>query len=427
MLRTLLLGAALAALTGPAVAQTLELYGSNDRKLDLGSFSFDGGKTLVLSHGIGSAAFRRADAPDGIFVTVGDRGPNFTCGDAEGVIGLKGEAFCGDVRQGRIYPLPGYSPSIYRIRVADGAFEVLDIVTLKDAAGVPVSGLPNRLTVASTENPLDGRARPLEQSAGSVDLEGIVELADGTFWIGEENAPSILHVAADGRILMRLVPAGTEQDFKDAGYPVRGALPALLARRMANRGIESMAVSPDERFLFLVMQNPLANPDIKTYQQARNARLLKLDRQTGGVVAQWVYELTAMADFKGEETRPASTARISELLAIDGDRLLLLDRTERATKIFEIDTRGATNIAGSRWDDPRTSPSLEQVTLAEAGIVPVTKRLVLDSANHPELPTKIEGMAWFANGDLMLINDNDFGITGEITKVARVKGLPVRP
>jgi len=427
MLRTLLTGAALTALATTATAQTIELYGSSDPKLALGSVAHQGGKTLDLSHGIGSGAFRRKGAPDGIFVTVGDRGGNFTCGDAEDVIGVKGEAFCGEVKQGRIYPLPGYSPSIYRIRVADGAFEVLDIITLKDASGVPVSGLPNTLTVASTENPLDAKGGRLARSAGAVDAEGIVELSDGTFWIGEENATSIFHVAADGRIQERLVPAGTEKDFEGAGYPVKGALPAILARRNANRGIESMAVSPDERFLFFVVQNPLANPDVKAFGQARSTRLFKLDRASKAIVAEWVYELTEMATFKGEESKAPSTARISELLAIDGDRLLLLDRTDRTTKIFEIDTRAATDIAGSKWDDAATSPSLEQIKLADAGILPVAKKLLFDSTGFPQLPGKIEGMAWFANGDLMLINDNDFGIQGAETKVARVRGLAVRP
>lgn len=427
MLRALMTGAALAALATTATAQTIELYGSSDPKLALGSVAHKGGKTLDLSHGIGSGAFRRKGSPDGIFVTVSDRGANFTCGDAEDVIGVKGETFCGDVKQGRIYSLPGYSPSIYRIRVADGGFEVLDIITLKDASGLPVSGLPNTLTVASTENPLDAKGGKLARSADAVDAEGIVELADGTFWIGEENATSIFHVAADGRILERLVPAGTEKDFADAGYPVKGALPAILAKRNANRGIESMAVSPDERFLFCVVQNPLANPDVKTFGQARSTRLFKLDRASGAVVAEWVYELTEMATFKGEERKAPSTARISELLAIDGDRLLLLDRTDKTTKIFEIDTRAATNIAGSKWDEASTSPSLEQIKLADAAILPVAKKLVFDSTDFPQLPGKIEGMAWFANGDLMLINDNDFGIQGAETKVARVKGLAVRP
>lgn len=72
-------------------------------------------------------------------------------------------------------------------------------------------------------------------------------MADGGFRVSEENGPSPLHVAADGRILRRVVPQGTEDDFKGAHYPVDGGLPAVLAKRFLNRGLESLAITPDNR------------------------------------------------------------------------------------------------------------------------------------------------------------------------------------
>ncbi len=415
------------ALAGPAAAEpTIEIFRSDDPQLRLGTVAFEGGKTLQLTVGIGSAAFRRSDAPDGVFVTLSDRGPNFPCGEAKELAGIDGDALCTGIKGGRIYPLPDYSPTIFRIEVKEGGFRVLEAISITDRDGRPVTGMPNPLTKATTETPIDVRGQKLPQRASAIDAEGIVELSDGTFWIGEENAPSILHVAADGKVIRRLVPAGSEGDFATAGYPVEGKLPAILSKRQLNRGIESMALSADERFLWFVLQNPLANPDAKAYQTARNTRLFKFDRTADRLVAEYVYELTPMAEFPGEEKKAQSTARISELLAFDDDRLLILDRTERTTKIFAIDTRGATDILGSKWDDPATLPSLEQTSLAEAGIVPVAKRLVLDSSRHPELPPKIEGMAFFADGSLMLINDDDFGIDGRSTLVARVRGLDLR-
>jgi hypothetical protein len=80
----------------------------------------------------------------------------------------------------------------------------------------------------------------------------------------------------------------------------------------------------------------------------------------------------------------------------------------------------ATDILGSSWDDPATRPSLEQ---EGAGVVPLAKRLVLDSADHPELPGKLEGIALLPGNVLMLINDDDFGITGERTRIALIRGV----
>ena len=46
-----------------------------------------------------------------------------------------------------------------------------------------------------------------------VDTESLaLDRRDGSLWLGEEYGPSILHVAADGTILMRLVPGGRTID-----------------------------------------------------------------------------------------------------------------------------------------------------------------------------------------------------------------------
>ena len=321
--------------------------------------------------------------------------------------------------------MPAYTPSIYRIKVGEDGFEILDVLTIKEGLGNPITGLPNPLTVATTETPVGPDGKAMAQDPNAIDAEGLVQLADGSFWIGEENAPSIVHVAPDGRILLRVVPAGTEKDFAGANYPVVGGLPAILTKRQANRGIEGLAMSPDERFLWLAVQSPLANPDAAAYKKASNDRLLKVDRATLKVVGEYVYEMTPMKDFPGEEEKPESTARVSELRGIDDHRFLIDDRTDKTTRIYEIDVSGATDIHGSKWDDPATSPTLEETKIGEAGITPVQKRLVLDSSGKKELPGKIEGLAFFGDGSLMLINDDDFGITGEHTTVAKVSGLDI--
>jgi hypothetical protein len=398
--------------------------------LTLGSVAFEGGRSITFSIGIGSGAFRgRHDPPDVVW-TVSDRGPNIACAQALAITGVPRERICAAANAGRIYPIPAYAPTIYGLRLDPerGVFHVFDAIALKTADGRPIDGLLNPLTVATTEIPLDARGRALAQNASAVDAEGIVRLADGTFWIGEENAPSILHVAADGRILLRIVPAGTGADFAGAGYPVFEGLPAILAKRFTNRGIESMAVSPDERFLYTILQNPLANPDARAYQQAKNTRLLKIDRASLRVVGQYVYQLDDPQTFRKDPSNRQSDPRISELTALGTDRLLVLERTEGTTKLYEVDlSAGATNILGARWDDPATRPTLEQSNdLAGTGITPLGKRLVFDSADHPQAPTKLEGVAVLPDGALFLINDDDFGITGERTVGLIVRGLDIR-
>ncbi|HMG49060.1 MAG TPA: esterase-like activity of phytase family protein [Inquilinus sp.] len=411
--------------------ETVTTYRSDDPKLALGSMSVPGGTTRVLNVGIGSGAGRRADDPPLTFWTISDRGPNFTCGDVKDVFGVDGKTICGDVKGGRIYALPDYSPSIYRITLKDGGktggtFTVDTVLPLRDGAGTPVNGLLNPLTHASTEQPLDLSGKKLQQNPDAVDAEAVVPLADGTFWVSEENGPSLLHVAADGRILRRIVPQGTEGDFTGAHYPVDGGLPAVLARRFLNRGLESLAITPDNKRLATIIQNPLANPDADTYRAAKNARLWTLDPATLAVTGEYVYTLDDPQTFRLDPSSKQSDPRISEMMGLGPDRFLVLERTDGTTKLYEISLAGATDLHGTAWDGLDTLPSLEQTKdLAAARIVPVTKTLRFDSADHPEVPSKIEGLALAGDGSLMMINDSDFGISGEVTEVVLLKGSAI--
>ena len=234
-----------------------------------------------------------------------------------------------------------------------------------------------------------------------------------------------MHFAADGRMIARYVPRGTEGEFAGARYDVVGLLPPILARRQNNRGIESMAVSPDERFLYFIMQSPLANPDSAAYRQARNTRLFKIERAGMKIVGEWVYTLDDPRSFRRDPSQKQNDPRISELMAIGLDRLIVLERTEQTTKLYEIELAGGTDILGSRWDDPATRPTLEQSDLEAAGITPVAKTLRLDTADHPEIVGKIEGMALLSDGALVLINDDDFGITGGRTQIIVLRGTGI--
>jgi hypothetical protein len=410
--------------TAPGADVTTRIYTSDDTLLRIGPYSFPGGKTVHLSVGIGSGAFRHPNDPPNMLWTLGDRGPNIACGDMKEQAGT--ELTCKEVRNGRVYPTPSYSPSIYRVLLLDdGTFRVTDVMTLKDRDGRPLNGMPNPLRTATTETPLDGEGRKLQQDVRGIDVEGLVRLSDGTFWIGDENGPSLMHFSADGWMLARHVPKGTEGDFAGAPYETVGSLPPILAKRQANRGIEAVSISPDERFLYFIMQNPLANPDAAAYQQARNTRLFKIERATIKVVGEYVYTLDNPRTFRRDPSNKQNDPRLSEMMAIGLDRLIVLERTEQTTKLYEVELDGATDIAGSRWDDAATSPSLEQTDIGTVKITPVKKTIRFDTADHSAILGKTEGMALLGDGALALINDDDFGVTGQRTQIVVVRGTGI--
>ncbi len=175
--------------------------------------------------------------------------------------------------------------------------------------------------------------------------------------------------------------------------------------------------------LYAIVQNPLANPDADAYKKATATRILKLDLKSQQVVGEYVYTLDPAESFKNDKSDKQSDVRISELTAVGVDQLIVLERIAKTTKLHAIDLCAATNILGTDWDKAETSPSLEQIAaadLAANGITPVTKKLWLDSSTYPELPEKVEGVAIVDGKELVLINDDDFGIEGAKTRIVRL-------
>lgn len=423
MYRPFTLAAALLA-SATVHAADVRVLTTNDPLNQWRTVTYSNGKTADFTVGLGSGAFRHPSDPANSIYVISDRGPNFTCKAAKKLIGEESQALCAGIKGSRYYPTPDYTPSIYRLELdrEAGSFAIKDVISLKTASGVAITGLLNPQTAAKTDVGIDAMGKQLPFDANTIDAEGIIKLNDGTFWVGEEMGPSILHVAADGRILKRYVPEDAAADYASADTEIIATLPAILSTRQKNRGIESMAVSPDEKFLYFMVQNPLANPDAKTYAKARNTRLFKMDRQTGKLVGEYVYQLDDPKSFSLDPSEKQNAPRISEVTALGLDRLLVLERTDGTTKLHEITLDGATNILGSAWDDKATSPSLEALADAE-GVMPVKKTLRFDTGrDFPDAPTKIEGVAFLGDGAMALINDNDFSIGGAETRVLVVKG-----
>ena len=422
---SLLIATALLACAATARADgTLKVLESMDAKLQLGQVEFAGGKTLDLTIGIGSALFHMPGDPTDEFYALTDRGPNIDCSASEKITGIPTAQACAGDDKAKLFPRPDFVPSIVKIKLNDdGTFVTTEWIQLKDAAGKTITGLSNPLKAARTEAAFDKDGKQLPFDPNGLDPEGLVRLKDGTFWIGEEYGPSLVHVAADGQIIERLVPQGLEGDLSGATYKVTGALPTILMKRQLNRGIEGLAIAPDESALYTIVQNPLANPDADAYKTATATRILKLDLKSQQVVGEFVYTLDPAESFKSDKSDKQSDVRISELTAVGVDKLIVLERIAKTTKLHAIDLSAATNILGTAWDKAETSPSLEQIAaadLAANGITPVTKKLWLDSADHPDLPEKVEGVAIVEGKELVLINDDDFGIEGAKTRIVRL-------
>jgi hypothetical protein len=290
-----------------------------------------------------------------------------------------------------------------------------------------VTGLPNSEADPAAFD-VTGRSRWGTDSYG-LDPEGIaLDPRDGSYWICEEYGPSILHVAEDGTILLRLMPSGAGVDAP--GENVRDVLPAELAKRKPNRGFEGIAISPDGGRLFAIMQSPLSNPDKDTGEVSRIIRLITLDLSgpQPRVDGMYVY-LTEPAAQAGEPFQ--DNVKVGDLAALSASRLLVAERDStnggRFKMVYRIDLDGATNILGRLNFGGRWLEQNDEASLTGLGVQPVAKTAVVNVADLGYRLEKLEGLAIVDESTIAVVDDNDFGLAGyDANGRVQTNGVPTR-
>ena len=173
------------------------------------------------------------------------------------------------------------------------------------------------------------------------------------------------------------------------------------------------------------MQSPLSNPDTAAYKKSAATRLWKIERASGKILGEYVYLLDDATSFESDNSKGAqeqNAVRLSEMVALAADKLLVIERISKTTKFYTVNLEGATPLDAT-FDDVATSPSLEQLSAANIeamGIKPLVKTLVLNSDHVENMPKKIEGVAVMSPTEMIVISDSDFGIEGDETQMRRI-------
>ena len=371
--------------------------------------------TMTLRHGFGSGLAMRPGDPPGHVWAIGDRGPNIKVGDAVRRYGLDHLSPLRDVSGAKIMPRIDVGPALAELRVDGDAVELIRILPLKTVDGRPVTGLPNPGSDQLLSEPVfDVAGIPLTPDPDGLDTEGLAATADGGFWIGDEFGPSLVRIDAAGTIVRRLRPGRRGET---------DALPAIAARRQLNRGFEALAISDDGRILYLAFQSPLAHPDEAAHRMARHVRVWRLDAGTGAVGAQFAYPLDPPESFARDVAAGAfdrSDVKVSELVWLPGDVLLVLERGSATTKIYRCPLPD--DALDPAELDIATRPTLEERSARDGkpDFPVLAKTLLFTSDDHPEVSPDLEGMALLSPTELLLVNDNDFGVEGAETAFWRI-------
>lgn len=350
------------------------------------------------------------------FITHTDRGPN---GEPTDLI----PSVPGNERP---FALPNFQPELVRFELdrATGQITIIDRIGLKRPDGTALTGLPNLQsgaagTAYTDEVAIDLFGNRLANDLLGADLEGIVVAADGTFWMVDEYRPAIYHFDRTGQLIDRFIPQGNPTEGGDFGT---AALPEVYAQRRTNRGFEAVALEGTKLYAFI--QSAIDNPDSAadtTSRGSQNLRILEFDVITQAVTGEYLYRLD---DISGSGN--AKTDKLGDAVALGNGKFLVVERDDRdgsdANKlIYEIDLAGATNINSaenlSKIPVGKTIEQLSITKLQDANLQAVSKRLVTNAATLGYTGVeKLEGLAVTENGAIVLLNDNDFGLQGDLIK-----------
>ncbi len=360
----------------------------------------------IQNGGYGSDACVHPTDPN-LFYLLTDRGPNID--------------FTGSNGKGKLFPIPSYAPRIGLFKMnKDGSVSLVKEITLKTPDGKDITGLPNPNGKGATgEIAYDLEGNILGTDEYGLDSEGIVAMKDGTFWISDEYGPHIVHYDSDGKQIERISPYGMDTGNRH--------LPAVLARRRANRGMEGLAVTPDGKTLVGIMQSTLFNPSKKEIKNNQLVRIVTFDIKNGST-KQYAYIQNKETDSTCGITALSNT----EFVVIERDGKFSGEK-EAHKYLFKINLKDATDITGANPESKEgllvNGKTLEQCTTEEiesAGIKPVKKEFLVDLVEY--LPNKyphdkLEGLWIIDSNTVAVANDNDFAINVENNQLVQ-KILP---
>lgn len=199
----------------------------------------------------------------------------------------------------RIYFL---SPDFRMSGGGEGRIEVDGYINLSDPAGyMPYPITAERQCLGAPEPciPVDSAVRSERLLTGAdLDPESLQLVADGSFWIGDELGPYLLHFNADGTLMEAPVELyGLVSDSRP------GALAATRTLRRS-RGFENLGLAPSGRFLYPMLEGAL-------HAQAGQLNIYTFDIETRRYLNPSAYEpsfrylpdplATAVGTFKLED------------------------------------------------------------------------------------------------------------------------------
>lgn len=255
-----------------------------------------------------------------------------------------------------------------------GRIQVLRHITLSDPhrkVGFPI---------------VNERAGDRQLTGDDFDIESVQRSRDGSFWIGDEFGPFLLHVDSHGRVLSAPVP------FPLGKAPQNPDLGGAVANVPASGGFEAMARSRDGRYLYPIVEKALID-DADRRRRVISEFDTRTNRYTGKT---WSYRVDADAGL------------VADAQMVSSGRLLVLERDD--------------------FDGPRAVTKRVYEVRLDHGVAagPLAKSLVVDLLRISDAHQISAGGGWgtgerfsfgfqsvetlvpLSRGRLLIANDNNY-------------------
>ena len=257
------------------------------------------------------------------------------------------------------------------------------------------------------------------------DPEGIVvHPLTGHLLISDEYGPSLLEINRAGQLVRRYeLPANILPRDAATGLVNYASDDGNTAGKRTNRGFEGLAISPDGRTVFAMLQSAMLD---EGGSNGTVNRIVAFDTRTARPVAQYAYRMEGSSQGRG----------ISALVALNDHEFLVLERNNRGLgvdanlaspnkKVFRIDIKGATDVTDvnlatappGSWS-PVTKVATPWLDLAAATTLTHSSLAALGGVS----PEKWEGLAVgprLSDGSYLVLagTDNDYSATQNASSV----------
>jgi Esterase-like activity of phytase len=466
-IKTPLLFALLALFTFSAVAEDIDLINDNLKrvtwKIDAKPLTWGLTKQQEQNihidkvRGVGSGLSFLTKESDGSVLLLGicDRGPQI---DGPKIKGLKADS--------KIFFEPNFTPKIALIRFFNGNFRVERLINISFNEKKLALGVPPIDTVSEGEYPLDSKLNLIGSNNLGIDPEGIAisnvkknsSMLTANVWLVDEYYPSLLEVEltlnliqSSGGVTQLCSNANCENPndaaiIKSQIKPGFG-IPLVLKNRFLNRGFEGVTITSQGKVLAIMQSILNLSPPDNPKRLPNFVRLVSYDPKVNESQS-FAVKLPALCSSNPKECKFGDIVSYGEnsLLALlnfaDKGYLLYLDLTSASElrknsepfvgeAYSKLDSTIISKLPEEQWS---ISPLMKRTDSffsgghTDSSFRGIEPEVLMDLSKFGWLKEKSEGIATIPsndrqlfpakrvlyNKDILIINDDDFQLRGEL-------------